>query len=101
MAFQALAPLLLLLGSPWLPESPRYLIYNGRDDAGYEVLHRLHSSDELSAREELLRIQEQTHLDSRNEAGWLALWKRPNTRKRLLLGFFAIAAAQSSGVLVC
>lgn len=105
MAFQTLAPLFLLFGSSWLPESPRYLIYNGKMEGGLEVLKKLHSSpddpDSQFAGAEFTLIQRQVELDRENELSWIGLWKNPSTRKRLLYGFFVIAAAQSSGVLVC
>ena len=104
MAFQILAPLLLLLGSNWLPESPRYLIYYGRPDEGLQVLKNLHSSKDDAthqlATNEFTEIQRQIELDREHELPWLSLWKKPNTRKRLIFGFLAIAVAQSSGVLV-
>ncbi|KAH7267975.1 hypothetical protein MRS44_011740 [Fusarium solani] len=104
MAFQILAPLLLLLGSNWLPESPRYLIYHGRLNEGLQVLKNLHSSKDDTthrlAANEFAEIQRQIDLDREHELPWLALWKRPNTRRRLIYGFLAIAVAQSSGVLV-
>lgn len=34
LALQILAPLLLFCGSPWLPESPRWLVMKGRTTAG-------------------------------------------------------------------
>lgn len=104
IAFQILAPLLLILGSNWLPESPRYLIYYRRLDEGLQVLKQLHSSvndtTHQPANEEFSQIQRQIELDRERELPWLALWKKPNTRKRLLFGFLAIAVAKSSGVLV-
>ncbi|OIW34944.1 sugar porter family MFS transporter [Coniochaeta ligniaria NRRL 30616] len=104
LAFQILAPLCLLCGSKWLPESPRFLIYNGKMERGLAVLKKLHSSsgDPSSsfAEAEFTQIQRQVELDRHSELSWIGLWKNPGTRKRLLCGFFVIAAAQSSGVLV-
>jgi hypothetical protein len=104
IAFQMLAPLILICGSRWLPESPRYLIYYGRLDEGLQVLKQLHTSvDDTThqlAQAEFAEIQSQIELDRARELPWMALWKKPNTRKRLLFGFLAIAIAQSSGVLV-
>jgi hypothetical protein len=34
VALQCVAPLILLLGSPWIPESPRWLINRKRDQQG-------------------------------------------------------------------
>lgn len=104
MAFQLLAPLLLLIGTPWLPESPRFLVYQGRDDEGLSVLKKLHNkvSDPTHgiAELEFIQIKQQVTNDRCNELSWIGLWKTPATRRRLLMGFFVIAAAQSSGVLV-
>ncbi|KAI3584180.1 general substrate transporter [Fusarium oxysporum f. sp. albedinis] len=104
IAFQVLAPLLLLLGSHVLPESPRYIIYNRRDEVGLQVLMKLHSySEDLDSRyahAEFEQIKQQVELDRASERSWLALWKSPNTRKRMIFGFLVIAIAQSSGVLV-
>ncbi|KAH7256032.1 general substrate transporter [Fusarium tricinctum] len=104
IAFQTLAPLMLLLGSHVIPESPRYLIYNRRDEEGLQVLMKLHSySEDLDNRyayAEFEQIKQQVELDRASERSWLALWKTPNTRKRMIFGFLVIAIAQSSGVLV-
>ncbi|KAH6980636.1 hypothetical protein BKA56DRAFT_550355 [Ilyonectria sp. MPI-CAGE-AT-0026] len=104
IAFQMLAPSILLLGSSWLPESPRYLIYHGRLDEGLQVLKKLHSNKNDTthdlASDEFTEIKRQIELDREHELSWIDLWKKPNTRKRLLCGFLAIAIAQSSGVLV-
>jgi hypothetical protein len=104
MSLQIVAPLILIIGSPWLPESPRWLIYYDRTDEGFQVLQKLHQNlgevEDFQAREEFHQIRQQVVLDRKNEMSWLALWKTPSTRKRLLMGFFIIAAAQSSGVLV-
>jgi hypothetical protein len=95
---------MLLLGSHVIPESPRYLIYNRRDEEGLQVLMKLHSySEDLESRyayAEFEQIKQQVELDRASERSWLALWKTPNTRKRMIFGFLVIAIAQSSGVLV-
>lgn len=98
------APLLLAIGSPWVPESPRWLIYNERQEESLIILHKLHSRpndpSNIVASEEFAQIVQQVALDRANEMSFFELWKNPSTCKRLILGFFVIFAAQSSGVLV-
>ncbi|KAJ7189343.1 general substrate transporter [Mycena pura] len=42
IAFQMAPALLLLLGSPWLPYSPRWLMAQNREEEAHEVLIKLH-----------------------------------------------------------
>ena len=85
------SPLLLLIGSPWLPESPRWLIINRRQQEGFANLRKLHSRrgdpEEILAREEFLQIRRQVELESTETHGIRQLLKRPSSRKRLLCGF--------------
>lgn len=104
LTLQVVAPLLLILGSPWLPESPRWLVLNGREDEGFANLRKLHrrtdDPEEILAREEFLQIRQQVALDRLQSQSFLELWKKPSTRKRLLYGIFVQCIAQSTGVLV-
>ncbi|RFU24119.1 hypothetical protein B7463_g12217, partial [Scytalidium lignicola] len=100
LALQIVAPLLLLVGSPFIPESPRWLINNG-----LEVLEKLHNNpsdpEHIGARQEFVQIQQQLSLehDYKLDNLW-QIFKVPTYRKRLLYGFFIQAMCQSTGVLV-
>ncbi|EXJ68768.1 uncharacterized protein A1O5_07699 [Cladophialophora psammophila CBS 110553] len=106
LSLQIVAPLLLFLGSPWLPESPRWLIDHDRLEDGFQVLRSLHTRpedpDEIVAREEFLQIRRQIELERADKLSksWDALFKKPSLRKRLILGFGTQFIAQSTGVLV-
>jgi len=100
LALQIVPPLCLLLGSPWLPESPRYLVANDMQEQGFEILKRLHhqpeDEDDTIAREELYQIRKQLDLEKRDGwrqgwvQGWILLFSRKSYRKRLLFGFLLL-----------
>ncbi|OAG40005.1 hypothetical protein AYO21_05686 [Fonsecaea monophora] len=105
VALQIVAPLLLLLGSPLIPESPRWLIENGRSQEGLDILIRLHKNKhdvhDIGAREEFVQIQRQLFLERSNRVpGLFKMFTIPSYRKRLFYGFFLQAMCQSTGVLV-
>jgi hypothetical protein len=100
LALQIVPPLGLLIGSPWLPESPRHLVANDLQDKAFVILKRLHhvpgDEEDTLAREELYQIQQQLDLEKREGwrqgwvKGWILLFQRKSYRKRLLFGFLLL-----------
>lgn len=100
LALQVVPPACLLIGSPWLPESPRYLVANDHQEKGFAILKRLHhepaDEDDTIAREELYQIRQQLDLEKREGwrqgwwKGWILLFSRKSYRKRLLFGFLLL-----------
>jgi len=100
LALQIVPPLCLLVGSPWLPESPRHLLARDRQEEGYAILKRLHHAPEdvdfTIAREELYQIRQQLELEKREGwqqgyiKGWILLFSKKSYRKRLLFGFLLL-----------
>lgn len=109
LAFQCVAPLLLLIGSPWLPRSPRWLLSKDRYDEAWEVFRRLRESpsdpESLVAKEEFYQTREQIQLEAHVRADlgqsvWLAVFTKASYRKRMLIGFLAQWGVQFAGTLV-
>ncbi|KAL6252904.1 hypothetical protein RBB50_000623 [Rhinocladiella similis] len=105
LALQIVAPLLLLIGSPAIPESPRWLVNNGRHEQGLKVLEKLHAHpndpEHIGAQEEFLQIRRQIELEkSQPHLNMIQLLMSPRYRKRMMFGFYLQAMCQSTGVLV-
>lgn len=107
LAAQCVIPLVLIIGSPLLPESPRWLIGRGRHTQARVVLERLHGdplnlTDNTFAQHEVETISNQLRLDSDMHAAngkWEVL-TRPSYRKRLICGMYCQFLGQATGVLV-
>jgi MFS family permease len=104
LAISCVFPLILLIGSPWIPESPRWLLLKGRNDEAWKITERLHhdpnDQTQMQAREEFYQMQAQTEFDQSLDTSLLHMFRQPSLRKRILLGCGVLLGGQSCGPLV-
>ncbi|KAK8088384.1 mfs sugar transporter [Apiospora hydei] len=104
LCFQVVPPLFLLAGTPWLPQSPRWLVSRNRHDEAWAELRRLRRSaedpDDAVAREELREIQDQIVLDRQKLMAWggnpwRAVLSKKSYRRRMGIGFLTQWGAET------
>ena len=108
LCLQCLPALVLLLGSPWLPRSPRWLVSKGKLEEAKVVLEKLRASPDdpqhLVAKEELFQTKEQIRLEAERLATYGNVWKavlqKPSYRKRMAIGFLTQWGAEFGGPLI-
>ncbi|KAK8082737.1 hypothetical protein PG996_001518 [Apiospora saccharicola] len=110
LCFQVVPPLVLLAGTPWLPQSPRWLVSRNRHDEAWAELQRLRrcpeeDPDDAVAREELREIQDQIALDRQKLLvwggnPWRAVLSKRSYQKRMVIGFLTQWGAEFGGPLI-
>jgi hypothetical protein len=106
IAFQMAPALLLLIGSPWLPFSPRWLMLQDRFEEAHEVLMKLHRDKtdphDTVARKEFYQMKKQIEFDRQMKANTskFELFKTGPNRRRALVGFLLMWNNQFTGVLI-
>ncbi|KAL2802329.1 general substrate transporter [Aspergillus granulosus] len=103
LALACVGPLAMIIGLPFIPESPRYLALAGRKDEAWEVVRTIHRDptdfEDDAARAEYTQIIRQTDYDKELGYGYVKMFTRPSWRRRSLLAMFLMFAVQSTGVL--
>ena len=97
---------LLLIGSPWLPFSPRWLMMQERYEDAHDVLIKLHAvkgdPHNSTARKEFYQMKKQVELDRQisSNTSKFELFKTAPNRRRALVGFMLMWNNQFTGVLI-
>ncbi|KAL8280303.1 hypothetical protein RQP46_007220 [Phenoliferia psychrophenolica] len=101
IGLQFLAPVFLLAGLPWMPESPRWLIWQGRPDEARDILARLHHGGDpsYSADAEVAELVAAFALEkSIRPPALLDVFKGSDLRRTLIsVGIQCLQQAQGSG----
>lgn len=104
MALTMFWPLCLLVGLPFLPESPRWLCLKDRFEEAESILVKLHSDpsdpNHSVASAEFYQIRRQIEIDRTLGNSWLHIMRKSSYRKRALLAIGTCGIVQCSGVLV-
>ena len=91
LALQVIGPLLLLVASPKVPESPRWLISRDQFQRAEQVLLQIHASPSRDdtihslASAELVQIRQQIEVEKRNSMSFLKMLRTPSYRRRLII----------------
>jgi hypothetical protein len=75
----------MLIGSFWMPFSPRWLALKGRYEECCEVLKKMHGNeqDDEFYLQEYHQIKSQIEFDKEEKLGLKAIIRRPSYRKRI------------------
>ncbi|KAH7018177.1 uncharacterized protein B0I36DRAFT_297721 [Microdochium trichocladiopsis] len=97
---QAAPALIQIIFIFFLPESPRWLIANGRPEEAKAFLIKYHAegdSQSQLANLEYKEIRAVIEAEMANEIGWMSLLKTPGNRRRMLIIMMLGAFSQLSG----
>ncbi|CAK7228951.1 hypothetical protein SCUCBS95973_007056 [Sporothrix curviconia] len=104
LALSCFFPLVLLIGSPWVPESPRWLLWKDRADEAWAITERLHHDprdpNQVQAKEEFYQMRVQIEYDRTQDLSMWYMFKKPSLRHRILLSCGVLFGGQACGPLV-
>lgn len=97
-------PAVCLLALPFLPESPRWLLLNGRNDKARKIVFDIHAikgdPENDYARGEFFQMEKQAEIDKTLNASWAEMFRKPSYRKRVILAIGFAFFSQCAGSLV-
>lgn len=97
-------PIIILCFTPFVPESPRYLLLKDKREEAWKVVSKLHDiptdPEQVFAREEFFQMTKQAEYDRMLDTSWAALFTKPSYRKRVLIGCILVFFGQSTAVTV-
>jgi MFS family permease len=103
LGLQHVPPIVMAIFTPWLPESPRFLIMKGRYDEALDIIKKLHggapgADDDFYIRE-FNQIKAQHELEVREKVGFMSILRKPSYRLRMFIVVFQFAFAMFTGII--
>ncbi|KAI1378647.1 hexose transporter [Hypoxylon crocopeplum] len=99
---QGLFMILAVIMLPWVPESPRWLVYQGHHTEALEAIARTHSDGNMEDPVVLLTYQEiidtlKTEVETGQKTGYADLFKSKQSMRRLMLASSVAVISMASG----
>lgn len=101
LALQILPALPLAFLTLLLPESPRWLMAQGREEECLHTLARLHSRGDINdtfVRAELVEVRTAVEIEKRDSRGWKAFIVDAQAFRKVMLGIILQFSVQMTGV---
>lgn len=101
LCLSPLAPIGLVIVCYWIPESPRWSIWQGHEADAWATIQKVHHDPtdlrDTAAHSEFIQIKRQVEHDKEMKATYIRMFTVPSWRKRTLLAILIMFAVQSSG----
>ncbi|QPG74619.1 hypothetical protein FOA43_001951 [Brettanomyces nanus] len=84
---------------PFIPETPRFLVFVGREDDALDVLKKYHGNglETELVKNEFLEIKNVLNYEKESKIGWIDLLKTKGNRMRMWIIFWMGVASQFTG----
>lgn len=107
LAIQCVPPIFLTIGVMFLPESPRWLIYNDRIDQAWAAYKAVSASSDTPTPEDdeelaanFANLCSMIRMENTEDHSFKALVTTPALRKRCIIGFVVLFGCQGTATLV-
>lgn len=100
---QVVGPAVVAVGTPFIHESPRWLVSRGKRDQAHKVLADYHANGQLDDElvlHEMDEIEEAIAREKREKTGFMSFFKTKGNRHRLLILAITATGSQANGVAV-
>ncbi|KAL3711040.1 hypothetical protein TMatcc_004837 [Talaromyces marneffei ATCC 18224] len=94
---------IMLIGMFFLPESPRYLMFKGREQEAYTVWKKIRGFDTYESKAEFLGMRETCHIENEEHSNtkkypWMDFFTNPRARRALVYANIMVFLGQFTGV---